>query len=152
MLINLRDLFPEYTLDCVIEVPAHDADAFIAAMTKEIADVYVLFRRNEVAYLRKLFREDAHYSLDLGDGIEMDAVHPTPTPELEYERRLEQEHILTAIKRLPEAQARRIYAYFFLGLGKSEIARLERVHKSCVTRSIKKGLEALKKYFEEISF
>jgi hypothetical protein len=38
--INLRTLFPEYELDCFIEVPDEDVEAFTASMTKETAAIY----------------------------------------------------------------------------------------------------------------
>ena len=48
---------------------------------------------------------------------------------------------------LPEKQAKRIYAKYFLGLTINEIAQIEGVSKSRVSESIRTGLEKLKKFF-----
>ena len=37
--INLRKLFPQYELDCFVEVPDDEAEAFIAGLTEELAYV-----------------------------------------------------------------------------------------------------------------
>ena len=49
---------------------------------------------------------------------------------------------------LPEKQAKRIYARFFLGLTINEIAKIEGVSKSRVSESIRTGLKKLKKFFK----
>ena len=51
---------------------------------------------------------------------------------------------------LPEKQRQRIYAHFFLGMSKADIAKAEGTHKSRITRSIEAGLRSLEKYFKEI--
>lgn len=79
--INLRDYYPEYEVDCFVDVADGEEKAFIAAMAKEAADVYVEFQRAENAHKRRMYRYRAHYSLDLGDGIENEAVHYSPSPE-----------------------------------------------------------------------
>ena len=43
-----------------------------------------------------------------------------------------------------------IYAHFFLGMSKADIAKAEGTHKSRITRSIEAGLRSLEKYFKEI--
>ena len=72
--INLKDLFPEYTVNCYIEVPEENCEAIISAMTKEVADIYVKFEQAESAYLRRLYSSKAHYSFDKGDGIEKETM------------------------------------------------------------------------------
>ena len=70
--INLRDIYPEERLDCFVEVPDGDERAFVAGLTKEIADVYFEEQREENAYRRRIYWNKSHYSLDCGDGIEND--------------------------------------------------------------------------------
>ena len=50
----------------------------------------------------------------------------------------------------PVKQRQRIYAHFFLGMSKADIAKAEGTHKSRITRSIEAGLRSLEKYFKEI--
>ena len=63
-IINLRDIYPFYTSDCLIEVP----DEVAAAMAE--------FDRKEAAYRLRTYRYKAYYSLDRDDGIEHEAVFP----------------------------------------------------------------------------
>lgn len=145
--INLRDLFPEYELDCYIEVPDSDAEAFAAAITGAEAAVYFQFARAEAAYLRRLFRNKAHYSLDVGDGIENAALVTSSDPAAIYEDKQAVEQLYAAINSLPDKQAKRIYAHYILGMSKAEIARIEGVRNMSVANSITHGLQNLKKYF-----
>ncbi|MDU0932086.1 MAG: sigma factor-like helix-turn-helix DNA-binding protein [Hungatella hathewayi] len=48
---------------------------------------------------------------------------------------------------LPEKQAKRIYARYYLGMRVSEIAAAEGVDPSRVRESIRRGLRQLAKYF-----
>lgn len=129
--INLRDYDPSYQSDCFIEV------------SDEVADVFLEFNRQEVAYRRRTYYHGAYYSLDRGDGIENDALFPTPTPEEIYERKTAIKQLHAAMTTLPEKQAERIYACYFLGMSKAAIAKAEGVNKSQVVRSIRKGLKNL---------
>ena len=138
--INLRDYDSAYyKKDCFVEVP------------DEIAAIMSGFKRDDAAYLRQLFRYKAHYSLDRGDGIENDVLLSALSPYEEYERKLERQQVYAAIASLPDKQAKRVYAHFFLGISKAEIARIEGVNEGNVRKSIKLGLENmaifLKKYF-----
>ena len=145
--INLRDLFPEYKLDCYIEIPDVDADVYIAALTKDIANIYIKTQRKTNACLRRLFWHQAHYSLDAGDGIEHEAAY-TPPPHETFEQDVVRERIYDLLNRLPDKQRQRVYAHFFLGMSKAEIARAEGVNKSRITRSINKALSYMKKFTE----
>lgn len=55
------------------------------------------------------------------------------------------EQIYAAIAELPEKQAKRIYAHFYLGMSMTEIARAEGVTKARISQSIKYGLHNLSK-------
>ena len=143
--INLRALFPECELDCYIEVPEADVDAYIAALTKDIVNIYIKAQREKNASKRYMFWHQAHYSLDAGDGIEDEAGYTSPPPHEVLERDLIRKQIYDALDRLPDKQRERIFAHFFLGMSKAEIARVEGVNKSQITRSINRALSLMKK-------
>ena len=131
--INLRELYPDvYTTD------------FFVNVTEEVLDVIQTAQRLEAAYERRMYRHKAHYSLDCGNGIEKAAVFRTATPEDILEEK-QQERLYAAVTALPEKQAKRIYAHFYLGMTLVEIAHAEGVDPSCVRRSIRNGLKRLTK-------
>ena len=51
------------------------------------------------------------------------------------------------VMKLPEKQAKRIYARYYLGMAVNEIAEVEGVDPSRVRDSIRRGLKQLGKYF-----
>ena len=55
-----------------------------------------------------------------------------------------------AISRLPDKQAKRIYAHFILGMAKKDIARAEGVHEKVVRVSIERGLQSLEKILKKV--
>ena len=57
------------------------------------------------------------------------------------------EQLYAAVMALPEKQAKRIYARYYLGMRVSEIAAAEGVDPSRVRESIRRGLKQLAKYF-----
>ena len=68
--INLRKLYyPHYTQDCYIDVP------------DEIAEELAKFDRAEHAYHERTRYHKAYYSLDVGDGIEKDALVSSASPK-----------------------------------------------------------------------
>ena len=143
--INLRDLYPEYERNCYVEVPDVDLEAFVAAMTKEIADVHFEFERKDHAYHERRRYHRAYYSLDAGDGIENEAVQFAPSPEEIFMDKLSRSEIHTALAVLSEPQRRRIEAHIIDGKSKYEIARAEGVDESTVRESIEHGLRKLRK-------
>lgn len=104
----------------------------------------------EQAYERKKYRYKAHYSLDRGDGLEHNILFVALSPDEIYERKLTTEQLHAAIATLPDKQAKRIYAHYFLGMSKTAIAKAEGVNKSQVTRSINQGLSHLEKYLKNV--
>ena len=54
-----------------------------------------------------------------------------------------------AVMKLPEKQAKRIYARYYLGMAVNEIAEVEGVDPSRVRDSIRRGLKQLAKYFQD---
>ena len=57
--------------------------------------------------------------------------------------------LYAAIMELPEKQAKRIYAHFYLGMSKAAIARQEGVAENAVRESIDRGLKYLAVQMEE---
>lgn len=135
--INLRDYYPTYHNDMLVEV------------TEEIAEQLRQWERNEKAYQRKLKRNHAQFSLDFGDGIEREAVFFSVTPDELYERKLTRQQLFTAIAALPDKQAKRIYAHFIMGMSLSEIAHAEEVSVSAVDGSILRGLQRLAHFLKQ---
>ncbi len=127
--INLRDYYPFYTSDCFIEV-SDELVVFLEGCEKA-----------ENAYQRKKYRYNAHYSLDRRDGIEHDILFVSFTPEELYERKLTTEQLHAAIGNLPDKQAKRIYAHYFMGMSKTAIAKAEHVTEGTVRESILRGLK-----------
>lgn len=136
--INLRDYYPHYKEDKIVEVPDE-----VAALLKELD-------RKEESYLRYLRRHGAFFTLDLDDITEKDLLpQKSPIDILEQQRTLAV--LYQGLAKLPKKQSRRIYAHYFLGISKSEIARIEHCHKSTICESIDSGLASLEKIFEKFS-
>ena len=133
--INLRELYPDvYTTDFFVDV------------TEEVMETIRAAERAETAYERKMYRYKAQYSLDCENGIENAVLLKPQTPEMLLEEKQLREQ-LYAVMALPEKQAKRIYARYYLGMRVSEIAAAEGVDPSCVRDSIRRGLKQLAKYF-----
>lgn len=130
--INLRELYPDiYGADIFVEV------------TDEVWAAIQTSQRVEATYERQKFRYKAYYSLDHGDGIEGCLLVQPLAPENIIENKWLYIELQNAIRKLPPAQRRRIYARFYLGRTIAEIARKERVDQRRVGKSIQCGLERL---------
>ena len=138
--INLRKYYPDfYTTDCIIEVP------------DEVATLMDSSERAETAYYLRRYRHKAYYSLDRGDGIEREILFVSLSPCEIYERKVTAEQLHAAIAALPDKQAKRIYAYYFLGMNKSAIAKTEHVNECTVRESITSGLRNIEKYLKHFA-
>jgi RNA polymerase sigma-70 factor (ECF subfamily) len=136
--INLKELYPYYYKeDKFIDVP------------DELAIIFEEYAKAEETYERTRRRYKATYSLDREDGIERDILFVSLSPHELYERKLTQEQLYSAIASLPDKQAKRIYAHFFLGMSKAAIARSEGVSKVSVSESIERGLCAIEKFLKK---
>ena len=136
--INLRKYYPDfYTADSIIEVP----DTVAALMDS--------YEHAEAAYYLRRYRHKAYYSLDCDDGIENDILFVSLSPCEIYERKVTYGQLYDAIATLPDKQAKRIYAHFFMGLSKSSIAKTEGVSKAVVGDAIARGLKNIKKYLKK---
>lgn len=132
--VNLRELYPDiYKTDTLVEV------------TEDVQEVFLADQRAEAAYERQMYRYKAQYSLDCDNGIEKSVVHRPPTPEEILDEKLLRDRLYAAVMALPEKQAKRIYAKFYLGMTATEIAQAEGVDSSRVRDSIRRGLKRLAK-------
>lgn len=136
--INLKYYYAHITLDTYVDIP------------DEVFDIFEEYRKAEQAYQNKIRYHKAYYSLDRGDGIEHSALFVSLSPDEIYERKLTSEQLHAAIATLPDKQAKRIYAHYFLGMSKTAIAKEEGVNKSQITRSINRGLLHLEKYLKNV--
>ena len=134
--VNLRDLYPDvYKTDHFVEV------------TEDVLETIRDSERAEAAYDRRMYRYKAHYSLDCDNGIENAILMKPQTPEMLLEEKQLREQLYIAVMALPEKQAKRIYARYYLGMTVNEIAEVEGVDPSRVRDSIRRGLKQLAKYF-----
>ena len=134
--INLRELYPDvYTTDFFVDV------------TEEVIETIRAAERAEAAYDRRMYRYKAYYSLDCDNGIENAILMKPQTPEMVLEKKQFQEQVYAAVMKLPEKQAERIYARYYLGMTVNEIAEVEDVDPSRVRDSIRRGLKQFGKYF-----
>ncbi|MDD3261444.1 MAG: sigma factor-like helix-turn-helix DNA-binding protein [Oscillospiraceae bacterium] len=137
--INLRDYYPFYTSDCFIDVP------------DEVAAMLLSYARYEAAYQRRTYRYKAHFSLDRGDGIEHDILFVSLSPCEIYERKVTNEQLHAAIASLPDKQAKRVYAHYFLGMSKAAIAKAEGIDERAVRGSIERALRNIEKFLKNLT-
>ena len=136
--INLREHYPNfYKNDCIIEVP------------DEAAAIMPEYDRLEAAYRRRTYYHNAHYSLDRGDGIEYDALFVAMTPCEIYERKVTMEQLHAVIVSLPDKQAKRINARYFLGRIAEAIAKREGISVTAANSSIQRGLRNMEKFLKK---
>ncbi len=136
--IDLRKYYPDfYTADCIIEV------------LDKVAALMDSYEHAEAAYCLRRYRHKAYYSLDRGDGIEHDILFVSLSPCEIYERKVTVEQLHAAIAALPDKQAKRIYAHYFLGMSKSAIARIEGVSKAVIGEAITRRLKNMEKFLKK---
>ena len=137
--INLRELYPDvYKTDTLVEV------------TEEVMAVIQASNRAEAAYTRRMYRHKAQYSLDCNNGIEKVVLVQPPTPEEILEDKQLREQLYAAVMALPDKQAKRIYARYYLGMSVTEIAQVEGVGKGRINGSIHRGLKKLSKMLLDV--
>ncbi|HJD23924.1 MAG TPA: sigma-70 family RNA polymerase sigma factor [Firmicutes bacterium] len=133
MFVNLRDFYPQiYTADLFCELP----EEIVAAIKQSIRENHAYNERRRV--------HRAYYSLS--SIPEKELIFFVASPEEIFEQEWMRRMLYTAIRQLPSKQASRLYAHYFLGLTKSEIARMEGVAPGTVKQSIEQALKNLKKY------
>lgn len=134
--INLKDYYAHIGIDTDIDIP------------DEVFDIFEEYRKTEQAYQSRIRYHKAYYSLDRNDGIEHSALFVSLSPDEIYERKLTSEQLHAAIATLPDKQAKRIYAHFFLGMSKTAIAKAEGVTEKAIRNSIERGLTYMEKYLK----
>lgn len=134
--INLRDYYPFYHDDAWIEI------------SDELAREMKTWERDENNYKRKC-RYHGHYSLDREDALEQKIAYQSYSPDALYDACLQYHLCHLLLPCLSDKQAKRIYAHYFLGLSKTEIAQAEGVGKAAVCESIDRGLQELRKMIRE---
>lgn len=134
--INLKDFYPFYQEDYFIDV----SDA--------LAELFRRDKAKEDTLRRKQRFHHAYFSLDRNDGIEKKIVYVSRSPEEIYERKITREQLHAAMESLTNRQARRIYAHFFLGISKADIARNEGVRTQLISESIDRGLKRIEYYLK----
>lgn len=90
--INLRDYYPYYTQDMIVEVPDE-----VALLLRE----YMLL---EEAYRIRTYRYKAFYSLDRDEGIEREILQKPLNPAEIWEQRQMTELIYKGLSKLPVKQ------------------------------------------------
>lgn len=136
-IINLRDYYPHYATDKLVDVP------------DEVFAILEDFRRQEESYQRYLRRYKAFYSLDEDNGIEKDILFEQPSPYEILEQQRMMALLYQGLATLPEKQRQRIHAHYFLGMSVAQIARLERRSFPTIKESIDRGIRRLENFFEE---
>ena len=136
--INLRDYYPFYTQDAMVEVP------------DEVADLLREYKLSEAAHFLRTYRHKAYFSLDYDKNVEHDALVIVLAPEDILFQEEEHDRLYQAIALLPEKQRNRICSYYLPGMNLSEIAKSEHSAVSSVHEGIQRGLQRLKKILEEI--
>ena len=135
--INLREFYPEcYRSDYFVEVP------------DEVAELLILLRRHEQSQRRRIYKHRAHYSLDIYENVEKEAMLQSPTAEGIFEQLAEREQLQAAIMSLTERQRSRLYAHFFLNMSYTKIAQQEGVDVSAVRKTVQRALHQLRKKVE----
>ena len=136
--INLRDFYPWYMEDVMVEV------------TEEVAEELLAGQRYIKASRRRVYRNKAHFSLDAEDGIEYSACFSNPSPQELIERMERFEYLCHALNSLPDAQGQRVFEHYLLGHSVKAIAAAEGVTERAVSAAIQRGLENMKKYLKNV--
>ena len=132
--INLRELYPNvYKTDTYVEV------------TDEALDAMKTQDKTEANQRRLIRRYKAYHSLDSENGIERMFCSCSKAPDELLVEQFVRKQLYDAVMALPDKQAKRIYAHYYLGMSKAEIAQYEGVNESAVRKSIKQGLNILLK-------
>ena len=136
--INLKDYYPYYTQDTIVEVP------------DEVAELLREYKLAEASYILRTYRHKAYFSLDYDTSVEHDALVIILTPAEILEQKEENARLYQALASLPEKQRNRITSHFLLGMSLSEIAKSEESAVSSVHEGIQRGIRRLKKILENL--
>ena len=133
--INLRDFYPWYIEDVMVEV------------TEEVAEELLAGQRYIKASRRRVTPSGW---TDAEDGIEYSACFSNPSPQELIERMERFEYLCHALNSLPDAQGQRVFEHYLLGHSVKAIAAAEGVTEQAITAAIRRGLENMKKYLKNV--
>lgn len=135
--INLKDIYPAlYTENTYLDVD------------DPIAGALESFRRLTHAQVQQRSYNKVYFSYL--EGMTEDFMQLTQPSPLDHLIETETRQLLyQAIGQLNAKTQRRLIMHFFLDLSQPEIARLEGVHQSSVSRSIEQGIRQLKTFFQK---
>ena len=102
-IINLKEFYPWYDHAEYIEVP------------DDVAEELRADKRYEQAYIRRVMRNKAQYSLDCDDGIEYSACVFEKSPEELVIMKEQYQMLCRALNSLSEIQGRRVDANIIMG-------------------------------------
>lgn len=96
--------------------------------------------------IRSQRRQDRRYLDFVGSVNELDTLTTPPQEDIAdlFIRMDSHRQLYTAMATLSEVHRRRMYLYHFCGLTCKEIADIENVHHTTVSRSLQKALNAMK--------
>ncbi|HOG01902.1 MAG TPA: hypothetical protein PKW41_14230 [Clostridia bacterium] len=135
IVINLRIYYPTlYEQDVLCEVP--EQVKLLLDELKRLEHAQNERHRYHGEYLT--FIEDVT-DLELG----------LPSLEEAYLQARRKKALYKAMLKLPVKQMRRIYAYFFLQLSETEIARVEKVSIAAISSSITQGILHLREHLSK---
>lgn len=136
-IINLRDYYPFYSTDVLLEV------------SDEVASFLEDEKRLQINYAQYIRDNKVFYSLDAGDGIEAEALNLPEQPDAALER-MELERLLKeGLAQLTETQRRRLLASVLDKMTAVEIAAAESVSKASVGESINRAIVRLEKILKD---
>jgi len=136
-IINLRDYYPFYSTDVLLEV------------SDEVASFLEDEKRLQINYAQYIRDNKAFYSLDAGYGIEAEALNLPEQPDAALER-MELERLLKeGLAQLTETQRRRLLASVLDKMTAVEIAAAESVSKASVGESINRAIVRLEKILKD---
>ena len=136
-IVNLRDFYPWYTHDELLDVP----DIIAAEL---IAD-----KRYHKTYGRGIRRNKVYFLDEEANNMISALVYSTDNPEVVFEMKEQHCQLCQALNSLSEVQGRRVEAYYTHGKSQREVAEAEGVSERNIRKSINKGLSTLKEYLKD---
>ena len=135
--INLKDFYPWYGQDKYIEVPE-------AVALELLAD-----KHSEAAHRRKTRRNKVFSFSEYGEKDTETKNQSAPDPQEIVETIEQIQQLLDLLDSLSDVQSRRIRAHIILEMTLTETAAAENVSVAAVHRSIQRGLEKIRKFFDQ---
>lgn len=115
---------------------------------KEIFDTYMKSKKAYTKIKNETSRHLEHSSLT-DEEIYNRAFHPVESVEETVIKNIEKEKIDQAMQKLTEAQYRRIDLHIVNEITIRDLAKIEKVQKKQIEKSLQLGLKKLKKFFKQ---